>query len=210
MARPMPPLPGRFSSEVDVSLQLADMGERIRARCPEVARDFGRTKLEAFYELAYLRIFMLWEDFLEQSFLRYLCGYASRTGPAGLIRPKFRKMEDAERNVLGNARYVSWASPSLVSKRSQAFMSKGLHELIINSNLARLEAFAFVRHRIAHSSKYSSNQFNAASMTLAGRRYPKGSPGKFLRDKAVSQPIPERWLHHIAEELKALALQICP
>ena len=206
----MPPLQGRFSSEVDLSLQLADMGERIRDRCPEVARDFGRTKVEAFYELAFLRIFMLWEDFLEQSFLRYLCGFASRTGPPALIGPKFRRIEDAEKSVLSNRPYVSWASPSAVSKRSQAYMSKGLHEQIFNSNLARLEAFAFVRHRIAHSSKHSSNQFNAASMTLAGRRYPKGSPGKFLRDKAVSQPFPERWLHHIAEELKALAIQICP
>src|SRR5207245_8706497 len=69
----------------------------------------------------------------------------SRTGPPALIGPKFRRIEDAEKSVLSNRPYVSWASPSAVSKRSQAYMSKGLHEQIFNSNLARLEAFAFVR-----------------------------------------------------------------
>src|SRR5712672_2619521 len=38
-------------------------------------------KLELLYELAYLRFFIQWEVFLEQSFLRYLCGYSSSVRP---------------------------------------------------------------------------------------------------------------------------------
>src|SRR2546427_472886 len=90
MARRMPQLQALFATETDRALGLAEAGERIRAvsHSGSVGRtELSISRLEAMYEMAFLRIFLLWEDFLEQSFLRYLCGYASSTGVASLVNP---------------------------------------------------------------------------------------------------------------------------
>ncbi len=213
MARRLPPLEVQFATEVDHALGLANAVERIRA--DSLLGSFARkelpmARLEAIYEIAYLRIFLLWEDFLEQSFLRYLCGYASSTSVPNLINPKCKTIADAEKAVLGTRDYVSWATPAHVTRRSQAQIVNGPHQLVIASNLARLEAFVSIRNRVAHSSAFARQQFDAATIALVGRRYPSASAGRFLRDTAVAHPVPERWLQHIAAEPKSLAQQVCP
>jgi len=167
-------------------------------------------RLEALYETAYLRIFLLWEDFLEQSFLRYLCGYHSSIGPVALRGKVFSTISLAEAAVLGGYDFVSWANPHKVAARSSKFITSGLHEAVLNSNISRLEAFNSVRNRIAHPSKYARRQFDSATVMLAGSRFAASSAGKFLRCIAVPAPAPAPWLHHIASELKSLARQICP
>jgi len=213
MARRIPALELKFASAVDDALQLSEAGERIRALAPPgslVRRELRTRRLEALYETSFLRIFLLWEDFLEQSFLRYLCGYESSTGPAALRAAKFPKLSDAETAVLGTRDYVSWANPDSVISRSRYYMNGGVHETVLNSDLSRLEAFTAVRNRIAHSSDYARQQFDNATILLVGRRFSASSAGRFLRQTAVSLPIPETWLQHIAAELKSLALQLCP
>lgn len=213
MARRMPPLEKSFASEVDEALQLAEAGERIRTMSPvnSIARqELPIRRLEALYETSYLRIFLLWEDFLEQSFLRYLCGYESSLGPATLRVPSFSTLANAQTAVLGTNNYVSWANHKRVAARSHNFIDSGFHETVLNSNLARLEAFKSVRHRIAHRSVHARKEFDESTIMLAGRRFPSSSPGRFLRYSAMPQPVPETWLHRIATELKSLAPQICP
>ena len=56
------------------------------------------TGLELSYELAYLRIFGFWESFLEQCFVRLLCGYErGSNGPETMLtgQPYSSKIEDA-------------------------------------------------------------------------------------------------------------------
>jgi hypothetical protein len=213
MPKRMPPLEQRFASAVDRALELPEAGERIRASSPPGSaprQELRPSRLEALYETAYLRIFLLWEDFLEQTFLRFMCGYHARTGPAILIRPAFSSLGDAERAILLGKDYVSWANPTRVSRRCRRHIAAGTHETVINSNFSRLEAFNAVRNRIAHSSRFARLEFDRATMSLHGRRYPASSPGRFLRDTAVTSPAPQSWLHFVADELVRLAAQICP
>ena len=87
---------------------------------------------------------------------------------------------------------------------------KGPHEVVVASNFARLEAFNAIRNRIAHRSDFARRQFDVATVSLVGHRYPASSAGRFLRDTAASYSVPEPWLRQIAAELKSLALQVCP
>jgi hypothetical protein len=213
MARRIPAFELKFASAVDEALQLSEAAERIRALAPPrslVRRELRTRRLEALYETSFLRTFLLWEDFLEQSFLRYLCGYESSIGAAALRFAKFPKLSDAEAAVLGARDYVSWANPDSVISRSRHYMNGGVHETVLNSDLSRLKAFAAVRNRIAHSSDYARQEFDNATLLLVGRRFPASSAGRFLRHTAVSMPAPESWLQHIIAELKLLALQLCP
>ncbi len=213
MPRTMPPLAVRFSREVDRALSLARAGELVRATSPSgsvAVREFSQSRLEALYEMAYLRVFMLWEIFLEQSFLRYTCGFVASTGPQSLTGGANRTLANAENAVLGGQHYVSWASPQLVVVRCRQFILNGLHEQIISSNRTHLEWFANVRHRIVHASDYARRQFDTATMGLAGRRYSGSSPGSFLRDRMPGLPSPGRWIQVIGTELTNLARQIVP
>ena len=169
--------------------------------------------------MAFLRVFIEWETFLEESFIRFLCGYESSLGPAALTVHPFRTLSDARTDVLGGQDFVSWQRTSTIIKRCQKYMlpvtlgttpSNSFHEKIVASNQARLDAFATIRNRVAHKSSYAKEQFRNTTMQLAGRRYSAASPGRFLRDW-VERSVPrQRWLQLIALELCALASQITP
>lgn len=167
------------------------------------------SKLELLYELAFLRVFIAWENFLEQTFLRFLCGYQHSGGQESLIGAQYcPTLNAAENVVLGGRQYASWHNPNAVVIRSQQIFSKGRHETVLSSNIARLEHFAAIRHRVAHSQAHAKKQFDTATMTLSGRRYPGSRPGKFLRDLSSAHSPPQRWIKVISLELSGLAGQI--
>lgn len=207
----MPDLAGAFAKAADNAVVLAVAGERARILLssfrPHVEPLFI-DRLELLYEMAYLRVFIGWEVFLEESFLRYLCGYASTAGAVAMVSGAyFPTLAAAEQAVLAGQQYKLWHDPVRVVQRARGFLINGLHEQIISSNLSRLDQFARIRHRIAHAQQHARVQFDAVTMNLAARRYKGGRPGKFLRDWVTPT---ERWLDVIAAELKSLAVQITP
>lgn len=212
MPRRMPRLDISFAREAKRALQLADAGVKIRAgSLPNsiVRKEFTIARLEALYEVAFLKVFLVWETFLEQSFYRYLCGHNSALGSCTLRQPASPNISAAETTVLGGSDYVSWANSTVVVRRAQRFMTAGFHETVLLSDAARLAHFTSIRNRIAHPSLYARRKFDGATWFLATRMYPGSSAGKFLRDQAVALPIPKTWLEEIAGELVSLAQQIC-
>lgn len=212
MPRRMPRLDVDFSAEVSRAVGLAEAGVRIRAASPASSvarRELTIARLEALYEVAFLRVFLVWETFLEQSFYRYLCGYVSGLGACTLINPAYAAIAAAEATVLGTNDFVSWANATKVVRRAQRHMTGSFHELVLLSDLTRLGYFTAVRNRIAHPSQFARNEFDVATRALALHRYPGSSAGRFLRDRAVAGPVPKTWLEVIADELVALARQIC-
>jgi hypothetical protein len=202
-----------LEDRVGAALTLAEVGEAIRSSAAKgsmAKRELYPARLEALYEMTLLRMFSTWEAFLEATFLRYLCGYASSSGPMALLQPRHPTMLSAEVSLLGNQDFLSWSKPISVVRRSQRFFASGLHEIVIGSHQARLEWFAAIRHRVAHDSSFSRQQFDAATMGLVGRRYPGSSPGRFLRDWNRVVVPPERWIQTIGAELKDLSRQIAP
>lgn len=211
MPREIAFLANHFKDELNQALELVNAIEHVRAYpgLPfSIHSDLARRRIELVYELAYLRIFQFWELFLEESFARYLCGYANRFGQETLaVQPNFyRTIADAHYAVRGNG-YKLWHNPNQVIARCRGYITNGFHETILSSNLSRLEDFSNVRHRVAHSHDDAKRKFNTATMRLSGRRFPKARPGKFLRYKRIPT---ERWIETIAQELLNLARQITP
>ena len=169
-------------------------------------------RLEYLYEIAFLRIFVAWETFLEESFLRYMCGFSSpgaqpQTSLQGAYSPN---LAHARAALHGSQQYLLWHSPAKVIARSKNIFVNGAHELVVASNQARVEYFARVRHRIAHGQQDAQKKFDAATMNLVGRRYPASRVGRFLRDADPRHPLPTRWIESIAAELSGLAAQVVP
>ncbi|MBY5592056.1 hypothetical protein HFO49_32310 [Rhizobium leguminosarum] len=167
--------------------------------------------IELAYELAFLRVFMAWEVLLEGAFLRFMCGFMHSNGQEPLAAGKAYQptISDAETYLLNGRQYLLWHNPTHVINRAGGFFSNSRFELILASAQHRVEHFATVRHRIAHSQKDAAAKFDTVSMLLAGKRYMGSRPGRFLRDWQVGINPPQRWFASICLELESLSHQIC-
>jgi hypothetical protein len=211
----MPPLATRFGAEVDRALELAEAGEVARVNLPKQStalREWRVPRLEALYEMAYLRIFVGWEVFLEEAFLRMMCGYQSSVYAPVFASGQGRcvTLNDAQRDLYAGQDFLLWHNPGTVRRRAMNWLQLSPHETVIDSNFSRIEWLAYVRHRVAHGSTHAKGQLDTATINLAGRRYPGASAGKFLRDWDGGSSPPIRWLQSIGAEFKSLASQISP
>jgi hypothetical protein len=164
-----------------------------------IRKEWRLARLEALYELAYLRVFASWEAYLEAIFYRSLCGYASAAGQEQLIAGGYHpRLADAEAAARCQAHFVSTTSGG----------GPCIQEVTIASNLTRLEHFAATRHRIVHDQADAKSKFNGATLHLAGRTYDASRPGKFLRDYHPSKSPPQRWLEVAVTELSSLMTQM--
>lgn len=208
----MPPLATDLSRRISEVIAVAHAGEVARTASgvgSPAWRALHTSRLELLYEIALLKAFVEWENFLEASFYRYMCGFQSRFGQANPVTGTFASsLSAAEAAVLGGNAYVLWHSPSIVLKRSKKFMVMCRHESVFASNLARLQDIAALRHRIAHGQEDARRNFDAAAMNLTGRRYPGSRAGRLLRDWDRSSTPATRWIEVISGELMSLAGQI--
>jgi hypothetical protein len=208
--------------QAQLAIDITRSGEAMRTSGGQLGlTEWTLIKLEALYELAYMRIFAAWETCLENVLLRSLCGFTSRAVGHETLLPSQNRtgpyhisLANAEADMLGSHQYALWHNPQHVIKRCQRFIRSGapgcpaVMETTISSSVTRLENLAAVRHRIVHEQKDARQKFDSAAISLAGRTYPASRPGKFLRDWDRSSVPKRRWLATVADELVALASQI--
>lgn len=206
----MPRFASGFQQNVASALDIARAGD-IAGATPlgsTVRQVWHVSRVELLYELAYLRMFNEWESFLEQTFIRYMCGYISHAAVSRLPAHEYTNIAAATAAVLQGRAFKLWHDPNHVANRARGFFSVSPHDLVISSHQSRLSDFAAVRHRIAHAQEDASRKFATATMRLAGVRYRANRPGRFLRDWDNSVTPARRWLDTIGGELKSLARQI--
>jgi hypothetical protein len=211
----MPKLASRFRSSVSKAIAIAEAGEIARALSPprsRVFRELSVNRLEALHEMAYLRMFVEWEIFIEASFIRMMCGYQSSLFTPIFASGKSRQPDlgTAFNSLSGGRGFLLWHDPRHIRDRGQAWFSGGPHEAVAVSSYSRLEWFGWVRHRVAHGSDDARRKLDAATLGLCGRRYRGASAGRFLRSWNTSATPQERWLYTIGDELSRLAAQIAP
>ncbi len=203
----MPQFVSAFRHRALHCFELAEAGDL--AAHSSVSAEWHPARIEHLYELAFLRVFIEWEIFLEQTFVRYLCGYRSIHGLYPPTAGSYcTTIFAAGSLIFGTNGFALWHNPTRVVNRSQQHLTLCPHEVVIQSNIARLEHFAAVRHRIAHGQIDAKRKFDAATMALCGRRYRGGRPGRFLRDWDRSVTPSRRWLEAVGLELVGLARQI--
>jgi hypothetical protein len=180
-----------------------------------IRKAWSTVRLEALYELAYLRVFAAWEMCLEALFYRSLCGYASAAGQEVLVAGRYYpSVAAAESAVLGTRSYVLWHNPQHVIDRCQTFFRSGVpgcpsaQQSMIASNFSYLVNLASIRHRVVHDQADAKRRFDAATRQIAARTYPSSRPGKFLRDWDTSKSPRQRWLEVVIAGLIALLGQI--
>lgn len=212
--RVLPPLDLALRTNVLASVAIAHAGEAARLALPVGSpawRQLHVPRLELLYELAFLRVFVEWELFLEQTLTRLMCGYRARSAGQAVLKPGIvytPTLAMAQVALLGNRHYLLWHDPAKALARASTRFSSSSFQNVVASSSSRLAHFASIRHRIAHGQADAHANFNAATMQLNGRRYPGARAGRFLRDWDIGTNPRVRWLESIATELCSLASQI--
>ena len=207
----MPPFAGLFQQRVTEALALARAGDMVAASPigSQIRREWHVSRVELLYEFAYLRMFIEWEMFLEQTFLRYLCGYVSVHGTVTPSSGVFcTTLRTAQVAMHQGRPFVLWHDPNAVINRARTLLTGCPHEIVISSYVSRLRDLASVRHRIVHSQDDAKRNFDIATTNIAGRRYRGARPGRFLRDWDRSVAPPRRGLEALGLDLVNLAQQI--
>lgn len=212
MARRLPRYDVHFTEQVQASIALVGRIELAMLQARTSNADGLRiADVELAYELAYLRIFLAWERFLETALTRLICGYHHSNGPEPLKAnlSYFGRIADAEAAILGTRTYTLWHDPAKVVSRAERWLSNSRFALILSSAQQNLVHYAAIRHRIAHEQDDARMKFDLASMALAARRYKGARPGRLLRDWQLGANPPRRWLSVLGDDLGSYASQIC-
>lgn len=160
-------------------------------KCHRLSRDKWKSitqrDTELIAELAGLRLFIIWEDFLEQTFIRYMCGAKTSSGYSPKLYVKVPKLEHAKNILLGGRLYIDWENASEVAQRAETYFRNGEpYATVLRAAQIHLDTFRAIRNRIAHSSEFAETQFLKKVEVLYGYVPTKITPGLLL----LSHPPP--------------------
>jgi len=160
--------------------------------------------VEEIAGLALLKMTLAWESFVEETFLRYLCGARSAAGVAPtLLAPKYLNLQAAFKSLVGGAQYLGWHPDTTVKRAAKYFDPAGDPFLApVGGAKSDLIEMADVRNRIAHRSDHSVQAFQDVVRSHFGF-VPRGmTPGRFL---LAPLPTGVTAFDHYAAQLTATA-----
>lgn len=135
-------------------------------------------------ELAYLRVFLAWERFLEESFILFLLGkrpQRMRRRPRSLVTPtSWQRAFDLLLPESGRG-YVDWDNLDHVRNRAKRFFRNGEpFETALLPRLNLLHEMRTIRNAIAHRSLASQEKFEKLVRDKLGYLPPNLTVGFFL------------------------------
>lgn len=148
-------------------------------------------QIELFAELSFLRMYVSWETFLEESFSRFLCGARGISGvrPVSCATP--RSIDHAKDLLIGlerGGRFADWSKRGTVVSRAELFFRHGAPFVGPLTAVARdLDDMRVIRDCIAHRSRTAKDNIAKLVHRRTGAAH-KYSPGRFLLKTAPGMP----------------------
>lgn len=199
----------------DVRPVLASFQEDVR-KCGALlvavrSSGFPFFQVELFAELSFLRMYVSWETFLEESFSRFLCGARGVSGsrPISCARP--RSIDHAKNLLIGlergaGGRFADWSRRDTVVSRAELFFRDGVPFAGPLKAIARdLDDMRSIRDCIAHRSRPAKEALAKLVLRRTGAAH-KYSPGRFLLKTAIGSP--DTYLDSFSHTLALTASQI--
>jgi len=168
------------------------------------------TRRDSIIELAFLRGFLAWESFLEESFILHMLGKQPKKGkaPHRYVMPPSRK---AAFSLTADGRgYAKWEVASEVATRATRFFRDGRpYTAPLRAAQTRLDEARTLRNAVAHRSETAQKNFEALARNQLGGTLPPGlTVGGFLNTPRAASTPPESFLEHYLGSLQLVAEQI--
>ena len=187
----------RFTSQVETAGRLiAAASDWHSIRKGHSARPISRTYFESVVELSYMKGYLAWERFVEESFVLFLLGQTARvrSKPTRFVFPQNRK--HAVELILQGQEFIDWTSAEDIKQRAYLFFKSGRpFAKPISAITHQLRNMKTIRNAIAHGSGQSREKFKGlvrgklayypTSLTVGGFLYrpvPQTSPPQMFFD----------------------------
>ncbi len=180
---------------------------------PRGVPKFSSLHKEMVTELAFLRAFLAWEAFLEESFILYLWGKRPPKGypPRRYVSPQNRKV--AEQLIVPEGRdYVDWTAASKVISRAERFFRDGKpYSSALRAQQHMFDEMKAIRNAIVHSSSSSWEKFKSLTRKRLLGTYPHNlTVGGFLAMTMSGASPPESFLEFYLSNIRLAAERIVP
>ncbi|NPV14383.1 hypothetical protein HPY86_05575 [candidate division WOR-3 bacterium] len=148
------------------------------------------------YELSFLKMYLAWEWFIEETFILYMLGEKTDSGyaPNRYVFP--RDKNHAYAIITSGRRYAKWLNLNFIKKKSELFFKDGepfKRVLCDNADINRaLQNMTTLRNAIVHISQTSREEYESMLESMLTREGYKSmlrnelgyaspiSPGEFL------------------------------
>jgi hypothetical protein len=172
----------------------------------------SRNRAESMIELAYLRGYLAWEVFLEESFVLYSMGLKAprqRRPPPRYTFPPSREL--AKRWLREGRDYAKWDAPAVLLRAERYFQKGEPFQTPLRSRQSTLQEAKTIRNAIAHESDKAWDSFvGLARRESGGALPPNVTVGKFLTAPKQNASPPISVLEYYLDVLERVAEDIVP
>ena len=142
---------------------------------------FDNNKKDFVISSAFLKMFIYWEVFLEDSFAKYLTGELSTDGSITQCYANPIDRKHALKILIGTQKYVDWANYEIVRKLATLFLKDGDP---VSSNIASISTdltdLKTIRNASAHLSSTTQQQLDALATRILGKVMTNISVANFI------------------------------
>lgn len=166
-----------FIEQIKSARSLVDAVQKLEGIHPNAARSMHSKHVRRVEELAFLGVCGSWEEFLEQTFVRYLAGAKTSGGFSPKLRiGKCLTIQHAYQIISADPGYdpakkfLPWTSPTNVIKLAELFFKDGApFKAPLDKWKQALSLAVQVRNRVAHASEKCRADFKKAALVLLDR-----------------------------------------
>lgn len=177
-------------------------------------KPFSTQHKELITETAFLRAFLSWEQFLEETFILYLLGMVPPRGSSPQRYASPLTLEIAQNLVVPEDRsYVKWTTVSNITKRAQRFFKDGKPFAPALTGLSNaFTEMQIIRNAIAHQSTSAQDRFKrlARDKSSTGTISANLTVGRFLSSRIPGSSPPETFFGDYLNRIRFAADKIVP
>lgn len=142
---------------------------------------FDDFKKDFFISSSFLKMFICWESFIEDSFAKYLIGEVSIDGTWVNRHVSPIDKQHAIKILIGTQKYVDWANHEIVKRLAVLYLADGepiaSNLNAISSELADLKT---IRNAAAHLSSTTQQQLDSLASRVMTRTMTNTTVAKFI------------------------------
>ena len=155
-----------FNRRKDISVQLVNKAHREDSRGRYI---LSAEQRRAITEYAFLRLFIAWEAFIEESFLKYSVGVASCRGNIVIRILNPQSEEHAYSIIRGGKAFIEWSNVDIIRPAAKLiFHDGGPFETPLSSILQSINEAKTIRNSIAHISRTTQPKLEHLALTKLG------------------------------------------
>jgi len=174
-------------------------------------KNIGVRQVELITGLVLLKIYLSWEEFIEDVFTRYMCGAKSASGyTPSLTFHKEPNIADAMATLLVGKKYLNWSSNNIIDRADRYFDHGAPFRTVISAIRSTLDEIIIIRNRFAHRSDFSAVEFRKVVLKWCGYVPPGIVPGRFLLSKNPQLGSGQVFIDYYANILLGASYSIVP